>query len=127
MPKYQSGLYALKRPVFSLVLLGLLVVQCRKEEEPHTALLPADFKALVRFEEGTYWVYQDSATQALDSAWVTRLNTGIGATTERGKIIDYREGLEVQVQHSSVADFFSATELMHLAFLLWPTRRGARG
>jgi hypothetical protein len=38
--------------------------------EPEAVPLPAELKAYTLFQPGTYWIYQDSASQQLDSVWV---------------------------------------------------------
>lgn len=89
----------MRRPLY-IALLAFGGVQCQKQEEPLTALLPADFKAMVRFDVGTYWVYQDSATQVLDSVWVTHLDERIYPSKDGNDIIGYNEGVDVQIQHN---------------------------
>lgn len=68
-----------------------------------TALLPVDFKALVCFDVGTYWVYQDSATQALDSVWVTKVDSSILTDKDGSTIISYTELLRTHVLSSASA------------------------
>ncbi|OGX84359.1 hypothetical protein BEN47_03075 [Hymenobacter lapidarius] len=66
----------MKLNLFSKALLALglpllLGVSCEEPEpEPDAVPLPAELKAYVLFQPGTHWIYQDSATQQLDSVWV---------------------------------------------------------
>lgn len=54
--------------------VGLAIVACtachKPAPEPEAVPLPAELKSYTLFEPGTYWIYQDSATQQLDSVWV---------------------------------------------------------
>lgn len=66
---------------FCIGIFGLtasLFSGCREEyQEPPVDYLPQDFKDWMFFKEGTYWVYQDSVTGALDSTVVTRTESEI--------------------------------------------------
>ncbi|HEX8506576.1 MAG TPA: hypothetical protein VF630_14520 [Hymenobacter sp.] len=58
--------------------LPLLALSCEKPRpEPAAVPLPAELKAYVLFQPGTHWVYQDSATQQLDSVWVVSTEVSI--------------------------------------------------
>ncbi|WP_310396411.1 hypothetical protein [Hymenobacter sp.] len=55
----------------ALALGLLLATSCEKPPpEPAAVPLPAELKAYVLFQPGTHWIYQDSASQQLDSVWV---------------------------------------------------------
>ena len=48
-----------------------LAAACRRDPpEPAAIALPAELAAYAKFQPGTWWVYQDSATAVRDSVWV---------------------------------------------------------
>ena len=64
---------------FLLALPLLLAGGCHKPEpdEPEAVPLPAELKSYTLFEPGTYWIYQDSASQRLDSVWVVSIERSV--------------------------------------------------
>jgi len=55
------------------VVLALVFSACRKDKDDNHPVYPVDAALLsdFSFSPGTYWIYQDTATGVLDSAWVT--------------------------------------------------------
>lgn len=75
-----GGLLAL-----ALGLPLLLGGGCKKPApEPEAVPLPAELKAYVLFQPGTYWIYQDSASRRLDSVWVVSTETSVVRLGMRG-------------------------------------------
>jgi hypothetical protein len=54
-----------------LLSLLMLVFSCREKPDPPTYLFPSEFLPYIVFQNGSYWVYEDSATGALDSVVVS--------------------------------------------------------
>ncbi|GAA4392554.1 hypothetical protein [Hymenobacter koreensis] len=91
-----------------MLLLPLLAVQCRQDEpDPPTTFASAELRALARFRPGTYWVYRDSATAALDSVWVTQLDSLITESKEQGQVLYRTELITTTVVSSRAAATFS--------------------
>jgi hypothetical protein len=61
------------RLLWLFVLFGVFYyAACKKETKPPTIrLIPEEMKAYWDFKPGTYWIYQDSVTGAIDSVYVT--------------------------------------------------------
>jgi hypothetical protein len=86
---------------FGLILLLMcLTVSCKKK--PRERFIPADMKAYWDFRPGSYWIYKDSVSGAIDSVYVTNRvnNTGDGILNYNKENIIY-EYLQVDM-HSSL-------------------------
>jgi hypothetical protein len=60
-----------KTSIFALLLLIYVgCSSCKKEIETRTYYLDQGIKDWMYFKKGTYWVYRDSVSGAIDSAWV---------------------------------------------------------
>jgi len=71
----------MKQIILVIVLLGLLLQSCQKQQLPHYTINPGLMSAW-GFKTGTYWIYQDSLSGEVDSFAVTgtQFKTGIGTT-----------------------------------------------
>ncbi|WP_375418705.1 hypothetical protein [uncultured Hymenobacter sp.] len=64
----------------------LLSVGCEKPRpEPEAVPLPAELKSYTLFQPGTHWIYQDSASQQLDSVWVVSAEVSVLRVVPRGE------------------------------------------
>ena len=55
-------------PLFSLILV--FQTACNKNTEPVHYTIPEDLKAFFLFQPGSYWIYQNSATNKVDCTWI---------------------------------------------------------
>ena len=84
-----------------IIFLSIIFFSCCKKK-PYERFIPADLKAYWDFKPGTYWIYQDSITGAIDSVYVTKRTnyTGEGTLNYNGDKIIY-EFLQID-KHSSL-------------------------
>ena len=85
-----------------LVILGwmLLAASCYKPKKVYR-FIPLAMKAYWDFKPGSYWIYQDSATGALDTVTVTNYNNYLfEGELSWGKTPAHCEFLEVTMYHS---------------------------
>jgi hypothetical protein len=58
------------RILYFIVIAGALLLSCKKQIAPGYPIA-ADLKAAFSFKPGSYWIYKDSATNVIDSFFVT--------------------------------------------------------
>jgi hypothetical protein len=59
-----------KISLIPLLSLLMLVFSCREKPDPPTYYIPDAYKSYIAFQLGSYWVYEDSVSGALDSVVV---------------------------------------------------------
>jgi len=81
--------------LLAIALLTLSLSCCKRDDdapsEPITLLAPQEVKDYVLFQPGTYWVYENSITQELDSVYVYETLNEITRFEGDGQIVDFEQ------------------------------------
>jgi hypothetical protein len=79
--------------IFPFALITLLIFACKKEDETPVSqsktVMPVtqSIKDWGYFKKGSYWIFKDSLTSAIDSVYVTAVSIGTQTTTSN--LVDY--------------------------------------
>ncbi|MBI4647496.1 MAG: hypothetical protein HY738_13130 [Bacteroidia bacterium] len=57
----------MKNTILIIIFLVCISAECCKEKESPTYYMPQEFKDYVVFPQGSYWIYEDSISEKMDS------------------------------------------------------------
>ncbi len=87
------------KTLFFLAIIGFVSSCCKKDTPPPTYYVPQELKDWMYYKQGSYWVYQDSASNINDSVYVTSSEIKIEDDVDKmGKIIWKEETFYVYTQ-----------------------------
>jgi hypothetical protein len=79
------------------LLVGLtLVISCKEQPDPPTYYIPEGYMPYISFLPGSYWVYEDSVSGALDSVVVVDYKLETTPFEIEDEILNYNQSLFVQ-------------------------------
>jgi hypothetical protein len=104
------------------VFVVLILFSCRQEKPKppsYTIVLSQTLKDYAYFRPGTYWIYEDSASHALDSVYVLNASYGTNVVTEQqnlgytGSFGFYKEQFAGSLQSSIENEWVDMSTSMH--------------
>ena len=74
----QLKCFIMKNLIFIITIISIVFIasDCKKEEKP-TVYMPQEFKDYVDFPVGSYWIYEDSISGAIDSVYIYNIKNEI--------------------------------------------------